>query len=149
MGLEETDLGGGVSVGVFQQNDTAITTGFNPSYVAFYAQETQAALNTEYYSGASTGGGANSWAWSQGYAASSVAGDQLVNGASWNSNSINAHRAYAGDGEVVYVIRSSNAGENLEGRARAEVASFDQDGFTMNWTSTITSTVHVLYQAYK
>lgn len=153
MGLEDTDLAGGVDVGVFQQgsttSDQSIVTGFQPSYVAFYGNMTQAALNTEYTSGANVGGGANGLSYCMGYSVGGAAADQYVSSLGQNSNSSNAHVAYAGDGEVVYLIATSNGGETIDGRARASVTSFDQDGFTLSWGSTIPETTHILYQAYR
>lgn len=138
-----------VSVGYFTTGDSSVTgVGFEPRYIEFYATLHQSSFNSEYSSGGNAGGGANGCGASQGFATSSATGDQLVTHFTYNSDSSNSHHTYVGDGEVVYLIHTSSNGENITGRVRAAVSSFDADGFSLTWNATNTN-VPIIYRAYK
>jgi hypothetical protein len=149
MGTNRTgsDIIGDVDVGYVTQSETSVTTGFAPQLVLFYSNLHQNSFNAEYNSGANAGGGANSLAFSEGSAVGSASGEQHVSGVSASSDSPDEHHSYVGDGEVVYIIYTDTAGSNVKGRARAAVSSFNDDGFSLSWSSTVTPNVFTLYRA--
>lgn len=138
-----------VAVGYFTTGDSSVTgVGFQPRYIEFYAGLHQTSFNSEYYSGSNSAGGDNASGASHGFATSSASSDQLVTHYAYNSNSSNGHYSYTGDGEVVYLIHTSNNGDNVAGRVRAAISSFDSDGFSLSWNATY-SNVPIIYRAYK
>lgn len=147
MGLEKSSVGPKVDVGYFTQSATSVTTGFRPTAIWFWSFLHQGSFNSEYSSGANTGGGANSYSWSCGYATGAAAGDQLVSALGANSDSMDAHTSFVGDGEVVYLIYTDTRGANILGRSRANVSAINSDGFDVSFTSTVTPTCITLYKA--
>lgn len=157
--LNDTTIGGNsilhtgthdnVATGYFTTGDTSVTgLGFEPSYIEFYGEIHGSSFNSEHSSGSNSGGESHSVGISRGIATSAASSDQLVTNASWNSDSTNAHRTYTGDGDVIYLVYLTSAGETYQGRARASVSSFDSDGFSLNWNAAYSSTEFV-YRAYK
>lgn len=145
----ETGTYDNVAVGYFTTGDTSVTgLGFEPSYIEVYGTIHGSSFNSEHDSGSNSGGESHSTADSWGVATGSTASEQLVTNLSWNSDSTNAHRTYVGDGEVIYLIYLTSAGETVQGRARASVSSFDADGFSLSWSATYSST-QFIYRAYK
>ena len=134
--------------GYLRVGDTDIRCGFRPEHIMFYANLTQAALNTEYTSGSNVGSGANASAWSAAFATGAASSEQYVSGLTYNSGGINEHQAYAGDGEVVYLIATRSAGETITGRSRASVASVSEQGLTLSWSATDATPAIVAWQAY-
>ncbi len=126
----------------------SVTTGFEPQYVEFYGNLHQAAVGSLYYSGSQSGGGDNAISHSEGYAAGSATGDQVVSMVADNSDSSTGHRTYVGDGEVVHLIESSSSGDTLDGRVRANLSSLDSGGFTLEWTANYEA-APVLYRAFR
>lgn len=136
-------------VGYFTTGDGSVTgVGFEPRYLEIYGNLHQSSFNSEYQSGGNVGGGANAIAISQGVAVGSATSDQLVNGWFCNSNSMNGSGDYIGDGEVIYLVHTSNSGSTIDGRVRGAISSFDADGFSLSWNATYTNT-QFIYCAYK
>lgn len=148
MPLEDQSGGSEMVEGYFTQADTAITTGFEPHIIEFYANLHQDSFGIEYNSGANTGGGANSYSVSMGFAIAAHTVDQVVTGYAMNSNGMDEHHSFAGDGEIAYLFYTQSGGSTINGRARAEVSAIRGDGFDVNWLSTITPNVYVLYRAH-
>lgn len=138
-----------VDVGYFTTGDSAVTgLGFEPRYVEVYGILHQNSFNSEYSSGGNVGGGANSMAVSQGFASSGATSDQLVTCWFASSDSMNGSGSYIGDGEVLYLVHTSNNGSTIDGRVRGTISSFDADGFSLSWTATYTNTPFI-YKAYR
>jgi len=134
--------------GYLLDGETDASTGFRPEYITLHSLAMHEALSTEYYSGTGSGtsGPNNTLSQSQGLATGT--GEQYVVGVGTSSDGVNAHYAYAGDGEVVYVVLTGNRGETVDSRARAELASVNDDGFTLNWTSLPSVNVWTHWKAY-
>lgn len=125
----------------------SITTGFEPAYIEFYGNRHTAAVGTEFDSGDNTGED-NAISKSEGYASGSAASDQAVSSLGAGSNSSNGHLTYVGEGDVVYLITTDGTNSVVNGRGVANIASFDTDGFTLEWTSNYENYT-VIYRAYK
>lgn len=136
-----------ISIGSITTNDGTFTTGFEPRYIEFYGARHPAGFNSTYDSGDNNGEN-NALSTCRGFATAATAGEQMVVNQADGSDSVNGHLSYAGDGEVIHLITTDGRNSVVNGRTRAEVSSFNSDGFDLNWTATYDSIV-AIYRAYR
>lgn len=139
MGLNQSSRKKFVSIGVFQNGDTEITgVGFSPRYIQFWGLLHSNLGQEEDFTG--------TLSYSMGYSDGTT---QVVGGQADNSDGVNAHYQVFETGNCVYLIGTSNQGASRDGALVGNVASFNDDGFTMNYSEDSAGTAFIGYRAFR
>ena len=137
--LQMQSPGGQFDVGNFTDGTTSINVGFEPKFIEVIGQIHNTFNSEESPSAAPLGQ-------SHGFATGTATSEQYVVSEGDNSDSVNGHFSFAGDGEVVHVIETTFNGESLDTRSVASVSAFTSTGFDLNWSET-GADAHYIYKA--